>query len=61
MLYTKKTFTVPAAPKQIQACEACVYGRGEHSPDCTHDAYLRNYNRLFVQAMQGSKILDQLK
>lgn len=37
MMYQKKTFTVPAAPKpkQIHCCEKCVYGRGQHSTHCT--------------------------
>jgi hypothetical protein len=32
MMYLQKSFTVPAAPEKITACEACVYGRGHHAP-----------------------------
>src|SRR5215469_6954254 len=31
MMYLQNSFTVPAAPEKITACEACVYGRGEHA------------------------------
>jgi len=36
MLYLKSTFTVPAASSgTFTACEACVYGTGEHADHCT--------------------------
>jgi hypothetical protein len=31
MKYIQPTFTVPAAPSHITACERCVYGTGEHT------------------------------
>jgi hypothetical protein len=34
MMYLQKSFTVPAAPKKIMACERCVYGSGQHAPWC---------------------------
>jgi hypothetical protein len=29
---SSKSFTVPAAPEKITACERCVYGSGQHAP-----------------------------
>ena len=38
MQYLNKTFSVPGPSKVAPGtCEACVYGRGEHSPDCSAD------------------------
>lgn len=34
MKYLQPSFTVPAAPEKVTACEACVYGRGLHSEWC---------------------------
>jgi hypothetical protein len=34
MMYLQNSFTVPAAPEKITACEACVYGRGLHEWWC---------------------------
>ena len=34
MMYLQGSFTVPAAPGKITACEACVYGRGPHASHC---------------------------
>ena len=34
MMYLQKSFTVPAAPEKITACEACVYERGAHAMWC---------------------------
>lgn len=34
MMYLQKSFTVPAAPLKITACEACVYARGMHEDWC---------------------------
>jgi len=36
MMYLQGTFTVPAAPEKITACEACVYGRGPHASHCPY-------------------------
>lgn len=33
MQYLKEKFTVPP-PERVTACEACVYGRGEHAAWC---------------------------
>jgi hypothetical protein len=37
MMYLQNSFTVPAAPEKISACEACVYGRGPHAPWCQYE------------------------
>lgn len=34
MMYLQKSFTVPAAPAKITACERCVYGSGPHASFC---------------------------
>jgi hypothetical protein len=36
MMYLQKSFTFPAAPEKMTACEACVYGRGPHASHCPH-------------------------
>lgn len=36
MKYLQSSFTVPAAPQKITACERCVYGRGHHATWCEH-------------------------
>lgn len=34
MQYLQKSFSI-AGPGKIDCCEACVYKRGPHSPDCS--------------------------
>jgi hypothetical protein len=34
MMYLQNSFTLPASPEKITACEACVYGRGPHARWC---------------------------
>lgn len=34
MMYLQKSFTVPAAPGKISACEQCVYQREPHAKWC---------------------------
>lgn len=35
MKYLQPSFTVPAAPEKVTACEKCAYGTGEHADWCT--------------------------
>jgi hypothetical protein len=43
MMYQQKSFTVPAAPGKITACEACVYGRGPHAKWCPERTVSAHY------------------
>ena len=34
MKYLQPSFTVPAAPEKVTACEKCAYGTGDHADWC---------------------------
>jgi hypothetical protein len=50
MMCLQTSFTLPAAPEKISACEKCVYGGKEHAPWCLE-------RKLVVSSANGCSIL----
>ena len=40
MKYLQPSFTVPAAPEKVTACEKCAYGTGNHADSCAFQYYV---------------------